>query len=266
MKLYHCSSSACMSGLPFFDSAQECLDHEFEYHRMIQYCWTCASCKIQFHQKKELEDHLLQNHCIDVTSAGWKELLEKSHTKLFQPIEEEVCDFCLAKSFSTREDFATHFGKHMEQISSLIVLSIIPQKDEISAEFTQLIKIWDYRNNEFMEFYAKLDTAADYSFISRSIVVQLCIPTRKLNEKLSIRTANNVKIEVNEWAEPKWRTLKKNYRDSRFLILEEIPGREQMILGKDFLKAKAPVWHETFVLQNDGQGMPLSCFRVWKPP
>lgn len=266
MKPYFCSFNECTSGLVFFDSPQECIDHEFEYHR-IECNWTCTSCKVSFPHQKGLEDHLLQNHCIDATSAGWKGLLKKSRTYLPQQIEDEECNFCRTKSFSTREDFATHVGKHMEQISSLIVPSIIPQKSEISEEFTEPIEIWDYRNNKFMESCVKLDTAADDSFISRSAVEQYGIPTRKLeNEKPSIRTANNVKIKVTEWAEPKWRAPRKNYRDTRLLILENIPGDEQMILGKDFLKVKTRVWHEALPLHNDGQGMSSCCLRVSKPP
>lgn len=144
----------------------------------------------------------------------------------------------------------------MEQITSRIALSIIPQKVEISGDFTELIRIWDYRNHEFVKAHAKIDTAANDNFLSRSIVLQRGIQTRKLlTDKPCIRTVDDVEVEISECAEPKWRTHNKNYRDTPFYIVEKIPLREQVILGQQFSSAQAPTYRTVFVLHNNGQSM-----------
>lgn len=172
---------------------------------------------------------------------------------------EVECDYCHTKSFPTREDYATHVGKHMEQISSLIVLSIIPHKVEISGEFTEPIEIWHSPSHKHLKHYAKLDIGAQDNFISRIIVQQHGIPTRKLvSNKPCIKTVNDVEVEVKEWAEFKWRTGRKNYRDIPFFIVDSIPLREQMILGQDFSNGHAPAFRTVFVLHNEGRGMSSS--------
>lgn len=186
-------------------------------------------------------------------------MLDESREKSSRPVEGEVCEYCRFKGFPNRREYADHVGKHMEQIASRIVLWIIPSKDEVSQEFTEPIEIWDELKKEYIQHSAMLDTQAHDNFISLSVVERLGIKTRKPTTDMSrIRLANNVKIKVIAWAEPRWRTENKNYRDIRFLVLKEIPGTDQMILGQGFSKAQAYVYRSAFVLHNDGHGMSSS--------
>lgn len=193
-------------------------------------------------------------------------MLENSPTQSYGLIVEEECDFCRTKGFETRLEYATHVCKHMEQISAQILLSIYPLKVENSQIFEGFVDILDHCS-EYIPCYAAFDTQADDNFISRSIVKKCGIEIRErpVVDKTVIKSLNKVKIEVIGWAEPRWRTDRKNYRDIRFFVVEEMPDSE-MILGVEFFGARAPPSHRAFVLHNDRRRMSSSSLCVLKPP
>lgn len=227
-----------------------------EHHR-FRYCWTCEDCSTTFLRQKGLEDHVCQYQNIAPNSVVPKKPLDKSRTKLKRPIADETCKFCGTKSFPTLYDYADHVGKHMEQISSLIFDLISPPKHEIMTEdFTMPLQVWDYRKHKFIHYSADLDPQADDNFISRSIVEDCGIRTWKITSDIPlVKSVNSVTVEVTEWAEPKWRTEKKNFRDVPFFIIKEIPGDEQMILGKGFTKVEASACRKVLALHNDTKSM-----------
>lgn len=230
-----------------------------EHHR-FQYRWTCEDCSTPFLRQKGLEDHFCQYHNIAPNTVVLTKLLDKSRKKLYRPIQDEICKFCGTKSFPTLYDYADHVGKHMKQISSLNIDLISPLKHEtMTADFTMSVQVWNYRKPKFIHHSANLDTGADDNFISSSIVADCGIQTWKITSDIPLpETLNGVTIKVTGWAEPKWRTENRNYRDLPFFIVEEIPGPEEMILGRHFTKVEASARRKVLALHNDTKRTSLS--------
>lgn len=121
---YVCLATNCTLGLHTFKSRKEWMEHEFQNHRVIPQ-WPCNLCTETFDAEDLFQSHLNDLHFRDVASSQIEEVIAASKRLIPRDAATERCPFCLTIPAKTQRAFASHVGKHQQEIS----LAALPNLD-----------------------------------------------------------------------------------------------------------------------------------------
>lgn len=122
---YICLATDCTLGLRTFKSRGEWMKHEFQNHRVIPQ-WSCNLCAETFESDDLFQGHLHSLHFQDVAPFQIDEVMSASKRIIPRDGTAENCPFCLTIPATTQKAFASHVGKHLQEIS----LAALPNLDE----------------------------------------------------------------------------------------------------------------------------------------
>ena len=105
------------------------MQHEFQTHR-IGTEWRCTFCKETSNSQETFRKHLVLAHIREVESSQIEELISASERIVPCDAAKEMCPFCISAPAKTREGFARHVGKHLQDIS----LAALPNLDTSSDD------------------------------------------------------------------------------------------------------------------------------------
>jgi hypothetical protein len=125
---YVCLFTDCSLGLQTFKSRREWMNHEFQVHRVTTR-WACSLCKVAFDSKQLLRSHITDSHSHHFAASQIEEMVAASKRILPCTVSNELCPFCLTAPAQTQKGFASHVGKHQQEIS----LAALPRLDDTSG-------------------------------------------------------------------------------------------------------------------------------------
>ena len=103
-------------GLRTFQSRQEWRSHEFQVHRMnIE--WRCNLCKKTFETQEVLRGHMIAVHENEITTSQVEEVISTSKLLVPCTVATQLCPFCLTAPSEIQAGFASHVGKHQQEIA-----------------------------------------------------------------------------------------------------------------------------------------------------
>lgn len=126
---YVCLSPECDLGIHTFKSRSEWTIHEFQTHR-IEAKWYCNLCNEVSINQERFRAHLQNAHFQDVGFAQIEDVVSASKRICPRSAALEICPFCATAPAQTQKVFASHVGKHLQEIS----LAALPNLDEESDE------------------------------------------------------------------------------------------------------------------------------------
>ncbi|KAJ5621361.1 hypothetical protein N7528_006144 [Penicillium herquei] len=130
LESYICTHDDCRAALKTFPTRQVWADHEFKNHFTTMQ-WRCFSCNITFNTQKLFVEHSAQAH--DTILTGHRltaTTLEAQETVLVHEFKGYKCLLCLQDGWKTEKAYATHVGRHLEEIS----LACLPRDEEDSSD------------------------------------------------------------------------------------------------------------------------------------
>ncbi|KAJ5769461.1 hypothetical protein N7520_004020 [Penicillium odoratum] len=130
LESYICTHEDCRDALKKFPTRQLWADHEFNKHfTMLQ--WRCFSCSITFNTAELFVKHSAHAHSIILTDRRLTAIISEAQETILTP-EFEVfkCTLCLQDGWKTKKAYATHVGRHLEEIS----LACLPRDEEDSSD------------------------------------------------------------------------------------------------------------------------------------
>jgi uncharacterized C2H2 Zn-finger protein len=90
--------------------------HEFTIHR-TEARWRCNLCAETFQTQEQLRAHIDNTHKIDFMPSQIPEVIAASKRLEMRDGSDELCPFCPVAPFQTQKAFASHLGKHLQEIS-----------------------------------------------------------------------------------------------------------------------------------------------------
>ena len=92
--------------------------------------WRCSLCKVIVANQELFREHISTSHGDEIATTQVEELMTVSKRLIPCKVEDAVCPFCLTKPAQTQGRFASHVGKHQQEIS----LAALPRFDDDSDE------------------------------------------------------------------------------------------------------------------------------------
>jgi uncharacterized C2H2 Zn-finger protein len=95
------------------------MNHEFQVHRVLTQ-WLCNLCKDTFHTQEAFRRHIgnVDLHYFEsFESSQIEEIIRSSKRLVTRDASTEQCPFCLTALARTQKAFASHVGKHQQEIS-----------------------------------------------------------------------------------------------------------------------------------------------------
>jgi len=105
------------------------MKHEFQNHRVTAQ-WSCNLCAETFESDDLFQGHLHSLHFQDVAPSQIDEVMSASKRIIPRDGTAENCPFCLTIPAINQKAFASHVGKHLQEIS----LAALPNLDESGEE------------------------------------------------------------------------------------------------------------------------------------
>lgn len=203
-------------------------------------------------------------------------------TKTPRPIQDEQCDFCGFKSFSTVQEFVTHMCEHMEQACSAIFPEVFVRDRQATMDILrwarscapiflshgfvnqrQTFLIWDGSAHQQSSHDGILDTGTEDNLICSSVVEKLGLEVRPLlaNEAATyISMGSRSGVEASGFVQPEWsiKHREKRHKAVSFMVVPSIVDTVEIVLGSQFMndnniKLHAPM--EALVIHRCNKGM-----------
>ena len=137
----------CNLGPRTFKSRKEWINHEFQTHRTYTE-WHCNLCKVISTTKEALQDHLDRVHFHDIATSQIEEITFSSKRHIPRNAAAEVCPFCTTTVAQTQREFASHVGKHQQEISLAALHNLDTSYDDGSSDSNNSSNDDDNDNNE----------------------------------------------------------------------------------------------------------------------
>jgi hypothetical protein len=126
---YLCLFAHCPLGVHTYKSRREWMEHEFLLHRVaIQ--WRCNLCKEVYESTDTFRTHISTMHADTIAASQVEEVVSASKRPIPCEVRHEQCPFCLTSPSQTQKGFASHVGKHQQEIS----LAALPRFEEMSDD------------------------------------------------------------------------------------------------------------------------------------
>jgi hypothetical protein len=103
------------------------MNHEFQTHR-IDTQWRCNLCAKNFSTALLLRVHIDNTHKKDFELSQIEEVIAGSERLAIRQGVSELCPFCQTVPSETQKGFASHVGRHLQEIS----LAALPALDSYS--------------------------------------------------------------------------------------------------------------------------------------
>lgn len=100
------------------------MNHEFQTHR-IDIEWRCSLCAKTFNTTALLREHIVNTHKEDFELSQIEEVIAASKRLLLRHSISELCPFCQTVPSESQRGFASHVGRHLQEIS----LAALPALD-----------------------------------------------------------------------------------------------------------------------------------------
>ncbi len=113
---YICTWSQCKDELVTFPTRKLWADHELDQH-YVSRAWKCYRCSSVLSTPGDWRQHLADTHEIELPQKRIKAALEAAETLNSNKTEGRKCPMCRESLGQTRRAFASHVGRHMEEIA-----------------------------------------------------------------------------------------------------------------------------------------------------
>jgi cobalamin biosynthesis protein CobT len=99
------------------------MNHEFQTHRVKEQ-WSCNLCEETFDCQPLLHDHFELRHEHQLVAFQVEDVVSTSRRVVIRGAAKEQCPFCLTCPSQTQKGYASHVGRHLQEIS-LAALPVI---------------------------------------------------------------------------------------------------------------------------------------------
>jgi hypothetical protein len=99
------------------------MNHEFQTHRVKEQ-WSCNLCEETFDCQPLLHDHFELRHENQLVAFQAEDVVSTSRRVVIRDAAQEQCPFCLTCPSQTQKGYASHVGRHLQEIS-LAALPVI---------------------------------------------------------------------------------------------------------------------------------------------
>ncbi|KAL2828863.1 hypothetical protein BJY01DRAFT_228203 [Aspergillus pseudoustus] len=130
LQAYVCTHDTCKDAMRTFATRKLWADHEFRNH-LSDKKWACFACSMMQDSPGGLIYHLRSAHDIELNEPR-RQLEELSRAQKFTQkpdFEDHTCSLCLKSGWQTMKAYATHVGRHLEEIS----LACLPKLSDDDA-------------------------------------------------------------------------------------------------------------------------------------
>jgi hypothetical protein len=117
LQSYLCTHAACKDAMKTFPSRALWAAHEFNEH-FTHKMWHCFVCHIKSSTEQSYVDHLVVNHDISLREHRLTAAISEAEENVLKPgFNNHKCALCSQAGWQTRQEYATHVGQHLEEIS-----------------------------------------------------------------------------------------------------------------------------------------------------
>ncbi|KAL3247352.1 hypothetical protein ABHI18_012424 [Aspergillus niger] len=126
LESYLCTHEDCRDSFKTFRSRKSWMDHEYIAH-FSQCIWRCCTCNYIAYAEREFIDHLVKVHGLDSAGSLLKTTVSRAEERVLKPqFKDHKCALCLEFGWKSQKEYATHVGRHLEEIS----LACLPIEEE----------------------------------------------------------------------------------------------------------------------------------------
>ncbi|KAL2869650.1 chromatin remodelling complex Rsc7/Swp82 subunit-domain-containing protein [Aspergillus lucknowensis] len=137
LQAYVCTHDTCKDALRTFKTRKEWADHEFKNH-LSDKQWTCSSCSMRQDSPGALLNHLRSTHSIELREPRLKfELSRAENCTMKLNFNDHACPLCLQSGWQTMKAYATHVGRHLEEISLACLPKLSGDNPESDSNVSQ---------------------------------------------------------------------------------------------------------------------------------
>jgi hypothetical protein len=108
------------------------MNHEFQTHRVKEQ-WSCNLCEETFDRQPLLRDHFELRHESQLVAFQVEDVVSASRRVVIRDAAQEQCPFCLTCPSQTQKGYASHVGRHLQEIS-LAALPVIEAASDDESE------------------------------------------------------------------------------------------------------------------------------------
>jgi hypothetical protein len=156
LQSYICTHEDCRDALKTFPTRKLWADHEFNAHFILPQ-WSCVICSTILSTQQSFVDHLTETHGMTLTGHRLTAaVLEAKEMALTPTFKDHECPLCSQSGWQTKKSYATHVGRHLEEIS----LACLPldadgssddgfdENDSSNPAITDALVLSDQESNE----------------------------------------------------------------------------------------------------------------------
>lgn len=112
-------------------SRHQWAEHEFSKHRQIPK-WTCNICNLDMTTELSSKVHISEDHA-DLDETKFEALQKSASDHSATWINQQSCPFCRSCPASSKRQFISHVGRHLQEVSQAAIPPSAMQGD--SAQF-----------------------------------------------------------------------------------------------------------------------------------
>lgn len=128
LQSYICTHEQCRDALKTFSTRKVWAEHEFNEHFTVLR-WRCFTCRAIISTPQSFNKHMIECHDIVLTAHRLTAAItEAEEAELTPEFKKHQCALCSQSGWQSRKAYATHVGKHLEEIS----LACLP-RDEVGS-------------------------------------------------------------------------------------------------------------------------------------
>lgn len=162
---YCCMFSTCRDELLTFPTHKLWVDHELSEHR-LEKVWDCLKCAETFNESQHWRKHVESCHDMFFSTPQFQVAAALAENKTPALVEHTKCPLCLKSVGEAGMAFATHVGKHMEEIALTALSPEIDSDTESEAESLENDTYNACTEDETEDITHQLELGSDYGTAS----------------------------------------------------------------------------------------------------
>jgi hypothetical protein len=164
LQSYICTHEQCRDALKTFSTRKLWADHEFNEHFTVLR-WRCFTCRAIISTPQSFTKHMIECHDIVLTAHRLAAAItEAQEAELTPEFKKHQCALCSQSGWQSRKAYATHVGKHLEEIS----LACLPRDEGGSSDddldtdtsSAETVVLGDHHKKSLSVSYQNLTAAA----------------------------------------------------------------------------------------------------------
>ncbi len=117
LQAYICTASDCSELLRTFPTRKQWFDHEMDHHH-TRTLYNCQLCDVTHTDETAFLNHTLKDHNVPIGTPSLKTaLVSTASVSVATAAHDLQCSLCLQTRWLKHRDYATHVGKHLENIA-----------------------------------------------------------------------------------------------------------------------------------------------------